>query len=566
MWFDIEYLRIYVIINKKLFEVSILKNKKDIRIGKSYYSFKTAKALVLTTKILAIALLVLGLLLCIVTLILGIPTIAIGIFMIFYSKSLKKVINSQLESNKTIGVSKVTTPETENNAINLSNNISPKNNSITNSSNTEVIQSTDSFEYPSNKVFFFVDVETATRSNDTICAIGAIIIKNGEEHHFHSFINPQEHITNTSIHGISDNDVADAPKLNEYWSNIVSWLEDDYIVVGHNVAFDISVLSKDLERYSISFNPKIKVDTMAVAKDIYYNYNTHSGDLKLNTLCDRLNICLNHHNAESDIAATKQVLERLLTMGKRDIDAFINVHYSSPKDNVIGNVRKVSPRTYWNDIEIGKTPAYFTNWKNVSLDTEPQYDEVELSVLQYSSMMDRTSCGIQRIVKQIEMIKNCVESINGKIYGKGAKTAKCYIEFYYMDIEEYKKLKAIGYKIYHALDVEYFINNNQDAINEFISKQEEEKTIALAEKEKQRIEREEKRAERERKKQEQKENPKKTTRRVTQMNDDGEVIKIFESLSDAVKTTGTNSKSIRDCCNGIQKHAGGFVWRYTDEQ
>jgi len=43
-----------------------------------------------------------------------------------------------------------------------------------------------------------------------------------------------------------------------------------------------------------------------------------------------------------------------------------------------------------------------------------------------------------------------------------------------------------------------------------------------------------------------------------------DVIAIFESISEAVKTTGTNSKSIRDCCNGIQKHAGGFVWKYLD--
>jgi hypothetical protein len=49
------------------------------------------------------------------------------------------------------------------------------------------------------------------------------------------------------------------------------------------------------------------------------------------------------------------------------------------------------------------------------------------------------------------------------------------------------------------------------------------------------------------------------------MNDDGEVLEIFESLAEAVKQTGINSKSIRDCCNGIQKHAGVFVWKYLDE-
>lgn len=43
------------------------------------------------------------------------------------------------------------------------------------------------------------------------------------------------------------------------------------------------------------------------------------------------------------------------------------------------------------------------------------------------------------------------------------------------------------------------------------------------------------------------------------------ILEHFESISDAVKKTGINSKSIRDASKGIQKHAGGFVWKYEDE-
>ena len=49
------------------------------------------------------------------------------------------------------------------------------------------------------------------------------------------------------------------------------------------------------------------------------------------------------------------------------------------------------------------------------------------------------------------------------------------------------------------------------------------------------------------------------------MNDNGDTINMFESLNEAIKATGINSKSIRDCCNGVQKHAGGFVWKYLDD-
>ena len=53
---------------------------------------------------------------------------------------------------------------------------------------------------------------------------------------------------------------------------------------------------------------------------------------------------------------------------------------------------------------------------------------------------------------------------------------------------------------------------------------------------------------------------------VKEMNDERETITIFESISEAVRTTGINSKSIRDCCNGVQKHAGGFIWQYVDDE
>lgn len=422
----------------------------------------------------------------------------------------------------------------------------------------------DNFTYPNNQTYFFVDVETANQSNDSICALGAIIVKNGKPTHLYSLINPQTHITNTRIHGISDRDVINAPTLEEYWSNIADLIDDNYIIIGHNISFDIAVLNKHLETLGIDFSPTRKVDTMTVAKDILYNYETQSGDLKLDTICQKLNISLNHHNAESDILATKQVFETLLVMGNRNISDFINIHYASARDIIIGNIKNVSTSRYWDDIDIGRTPIYFTNWKKVHYDSNPQYDDISLEELQFASMMDRENCGIPRVVKQVGMIKSFIESIGGKIYGKGAKKAKCYIEFYYMDLAEYIKLKGLGYKIYHAIDVENFIKENTELIQQFILEKEQAITLANKEKERLIIEQEEKRAQREAKKLEAKESSKRMTRKVAQLNDDGEVIQVFDSIANAVKTTGTNSKSIRDCCTGVQKHAGGFVWKYID--
>ena len=48
------------------------------------------------------------------------------------------------------------------------------------------------------------------------------------------------------------------------------------------------------------------------------------------------------------------------------------------------------------------------------------------------------------------------------------------------------------------------------------------------------------------------------------MTDDGDTIKEFKTIAAAVSETGISSKSIRDAANGIQKHAGGYCWKYKD--
>lgn len=53
-------------------------------------------------------------------------------------------------------------------------------------------------------------------------------------------------------------------------------------------------------------------------------------------------------------------------------------------------------------------------------------------------------------------------------------------------------------------------------------------------------------------------------RQIIQMTDDGTIIKEFDTIDSAVKEVGVNSKSIRDAANGVQKHAGGYCWKYKD--
>ena len=57
-----------------------------------------------------------------------------------------------------------------------------------------------------------------------------------------------------------------------------------------------------------------------------------------------------------------------------------------------------------------------------------------------------------------------------------------------------------------------------------------------------------------------------TKRRVVQLSLDGDVIATYNSISEAVRKTGINSKSIRDAATGKQNHAGGYRWKFDDDK
>lgn len=181
----------------------------------------------------------------------------------------------------------------------------------------------EKYAYPTDKAFVFVDVETANWANDRICAIGLIVVANGQETGYYTLINPQTHITLSYIHGITDEDVKNAPTVEEFWQVMSPLLPKEFVFVAHNYRFDLNVMKKDLGRFGIEFAPKQALDTMWVARDVLYHFNTVRGDLRLNVLSERLNVQLYHHNAASDIQATKEVLEKLLIMGNRRIEEFI---------------------------------------------------------------------------------------------------------------------------------------------------------------------------------------------------------------------------------------------------
>ena len=54
-------------------------------------------------------------------------------------------------------------------------------------------------------------------------------------------------------------------------------------------------------------------------------------------------------------------------------------------------------------------------------------------------------------------------------------------------------------------------------------------------------------------------------KRVNQYNLNGEFLKMWETLSSAAKECGVHTSHIASCCKGKFRQAGGYIWKYVEE-
>lgn len=169
--------------------------------------------------------------------------------------------------------------------------------------------------------FIVFDVETPNGYNDRICSIGISRIEDETLISNQNFlINPECHFDRRAIaiHGITEEQVQNAPTFPEVWQSV----RNDFfssIVVAHNARFDLTVLNKTLSHYGITEDRVSFVDTLSLFKHYYPELPSY----KLNSLCEEFEIDIVHHDSGSDSAATAQLVCKLLNEGK-DISKFVS--------------------------------------------------------------------------------------------------------------------------------------------------------------------------------------------------------------------------------------------------
>lgn len=122
--------------------------------------------------------------------------------------------------------------------------------------------------------------------------------------HYQTLVKPEQKISRfiTDLTGITNEMVADAPKVAEVIGPARQFIGDD-LIVGHNVSFDLRffcmALGRDLDNEY--------ADTMQLSRRAYPELRHH----RLQDLKDYLGIVSVAHRAESDCGSTAQLYERI---------------------------------------------------------------------------------------------------------------------------------------------------------------------------------------------------------------------------------------------------------------
>ncbi|MFC2947090.1 3'-5' exonuclease [Virgibacillus sediminis] len=159
--------------------------------------------------------------------------------------------------------------------------------------------------------FVSIDFETANEKRFSPCAVGIVVANQHEiEKEYYSLINPLMPFSqfNTRIHGITEEDVEEAPTFAQLWPELNSFLSGQ-LVVAHNASFDMSVIRQTLDHYSLEYPEMDYLCTANLSKRVWPDLMNH----KLNTVAAHHGMRFEHHHALEDARVAAKVFMQALS-------------------------------------------------------------------------------------------------------------------------------------------------------------------------------------------------------------------------------------------------------------
>ncbi len=144
---------------------------------------------------------------------------------------------------------------------------------------------------------------------DKIIEIGAVRVRGGVvTDTFCTYVNPGKDIPERirELTGITNEDVADAPYIEEAMPKLLEFLGEDYLL-GHNIIFDYSFVKKAAVNQKLTFERE-GIDTLKIAR----RFLTKLESRKLGELCSYYQIPLEEaHRAYHDAHAAHLLYQKL---------------------------------------------------------------------------------------------------------------------------------------------------------------------------------------------------------------------------------------------------------------
>jgi DNA polymerase-3 subunit epsilon len=149
-------------------------------------------------------------------------------------------------------------------------------------------------------IFCTIDFETAKYSRESACSVGLVKFLNGKAADtFYSLIRPPVLYIRpefTDIHGLTVDDVRDAPDFAEVWESGILPFTGGLPLAAHNAAFDMGVLRAALEWYELPLPPLKYFCTLQLVRATWPELKSHA----LASLAENFGIGYDAHNALED--------------------------------------------------------------------------------------------------------------------------------------------------------------------------------------------------------------------------------------------------------------------------
>lgn len=194
--------------------------------------------------------------------------------------------------------------------------------------------------------FAAIDFETANSRYYSACSLGVVLFEKGKPAKRNLYmINPDCNFApeNVAIHGITRAQVADAPKFDALWPELVPSFRQ-YRVIAYS-DFDAKVLRSLIRHYGLTVEDSLTLDYFDVcqcARDNILGLTNY----KLPTVAEFLKIeGLKHHDAVSDAETCGKIYVRLIAERGQKIRASMDVPATYAQQDYIRNLGGKVPPT-----------------------------------------------------------------------------------------------------------------------------------------------------------------------------------------------------------------------------